>query len=131
MFIHQEIFYPVWTLEIALVLGLLVIHREFHEPLPCCAAYSIASHPNGDVLVRHVDLDVISRQQLVIAHVILFHAHEGSRGVRLGIAVSTFPADRQLLTVFLQPALINQMLLVLTMLTGFVSALSMDKAIQI
>ena len=54
---------------------------------------------HGNILIRHADLNVVSEQELIVAHVILFQMHEGGRVAYLGIAVALFAADAQLLAV--------------------------------
>ena len=52
-----------------------------------------------DKLVTDDHLQIISRQQLVVLHVIFFESHKSGIVVRLGVAVPVFAADPDLLRV--------------------------------
>ena len=86
----------------------------------------------GNVFVRHCDLDVIARQQLVVAHVIALHAHEGGVVVGLGIAVALRPADPELFHILAQFLRHDRQFLVVPLLITFsVSAAMLElRAIQ-
>ena len=52
--------------------------------------------------VRHTDLDIIRREQLVISHIVLFDSHESSGMIRLGIAIASISTDLYLFYIFIQ-----------------------------
>ena len=54
----------------------------------------------GNVLVRHSDLNVVCRKELVISHIVLFHPHKGCIMIGFRIAVSVRSAYLNLFHVF-------------------------------
>ena len=56
----------------------------------------------GDVFIADHHLQVICRQKLVIAHVVLLHPHKGRIVACFGVAVPLLSANPNALTVFLQ-----------------------------
>ena len=51
--------------------------------IPCCLVYAVS----GDELVFRSDLHIVSRLELPVSHVIIFHTHEGGIFVGLGKTV--------------------------------------------
>lgn len=102
-----------------------LLHQR-HEAIHIGAVVVDVRH--GDILIRHADLYVVCRQQLLVAHAVPFQAHECGGMIRPGIAVSLASADRQLLTVFLQLAHICLKALVMALPDRFVASFAMHKA---
>ena len=62
----------------------------------------IGSHQQPLLLIRHTDLDIIRREQLVISHIVLFDSHESSGMISLGIAIASISTDLYLFYIFIQ-----------------------------
>lgn len=84
-----------------------------------------------NVFIRYADLNVIRRQHLVVAHVILLHAHESGGMIGFRIAVSPFTAYVQLLLISFQFPCVSLKLLISTLLYCFVPAFAMNEAVFI
>ena len=61
------------------ILGIETIYfmelfHQWHKAVHVRAMLHYIYHRN--VFIRYTDLDIVSRQQLVISHIILFHPHE-------------------------------------------------------
>ena len=104
------------------------LFKAIHEWLKavhirCIGIYIVMS----DKLVADHHLQIISRQQLVILHVVFLESHKGSVMVGLGIAVSLLTADHDLFSITSQllPAVIN--LFIEPLDRGLVLTLSVSK----
>ena len=114
-FIDREIYRSVWIVAIFLVLAFFFIHGKLHIFFHA-DDYHLGGEPgvfpqrgsNGDtpLLVRldiaNRALNVISRQELIVSHVVAFHSHECCVMVGFGVTVAVIPAYFNAFRVFFQ-----------------------------
>ena len=86
---------------------------------------------NGDELITGAELDIVSRQKLIVLHVIPCHPHECCIMVCFGVTVPILSADADMLRVFLQLFRVFRKLVIQPMLFGFVMSSSSDDNLRI
>jgi len=104
------------------------IMELIHEGDETVHIWTVLVHINNRyILIRHTDLDIIRREQLVISHIVLFDSHESSGMIRLGIAIASISTDLYLFYIFIQLWQIFLKFFIMALLDGLSMSFTGDK----
>ena len=104
------------------------IMELIHEGDETVHIWTVLVHINNRyILIRHTDLDIIRREQLVISHIVLFDSHESSGMIRLGIAIASISTDLDLFYIFIQLWQIFLKFFIMALLDGLSMSFTSDK----
>ena len=104
------------------------IMELIHEGDETVHIWTVLVHINNRyILIRHTDLDIIRREQLVISHIVLFDSHESSGMISLGIAIASISTDLDLFYIFIQLWQIFLKFFIMALLDGLSMSFTSDK----